>query len=114
MILEDFYEEVLKKNGVLAAEESASASDRLEAKNKYEQVLAEYERRELITWFDDDDVPDWIADGFAAIVAYRLASKFSVPMDKRAQMKFDADMAETVLVGDGQRRLPPRGQVEYE
>lgn len=114
MTLEDFYEEVLRKLGVLAAEEAPSAADRLTTKQKYEQVHAEYARRELIQWFDDDDVPGWIADGFASITAYRLAATFSTSLEKRAQLKFDSDEAVTVLVGDGQRRNPPQGQVEYE
>lgn len=114
MLLEDFYAEVLKKLGVLAAEESPSPADRLASLEKYEQVYAELDRRDLLTWFDDEEVPDWAADSVAAITAYRLASTFSVSLDRRAQLKFDSDLGMTVLVADGQRRKPPQGLVEYE
>ena len=114
MILEDFYEEVLRKVGVLAAEESPHAADTLEVSKKYEQIHAEYSRRDLVNWFDDEDVPDWISDGFASVVAYRLTTTFSVSLQKAAQLKLNSDEAVTLLVGDGQRRNPPQGQVEYE
>lgn len=104
MTLEDFYEEVLKKLTVLASEESATASDRLSVKTKYEQVHAEYSRRNLVNWFDDEDVPDWIADSFATMVASRLANEFAVPDSTRLELKADAVTAEAVLIGDGQRR----------
>jgi len=114
MILEDFYAEVLQKLGVLAAEESPHSADRLAVKTKYENVHARESRRDIgVNWFDDEDVPDWIADGFASVVAYELASKFSVSMDRRAQLKFDSDAGMTLLIADGQRRKPPVVTPEY-
>jgi hypothetical protein len=114
MILEDFYSEVLQKLGVLAAEESPSPSDRLAAKTKYEEKHAELSRRDIgVTWFDDEDIPDWIADSFASIVAYPLASKFSVSVERRAQLKFDADAGLTLLIADGQYREAPPTDVEF-
>lgn len=113
MILENFYKEVLQKLGVLAAEESPSASDRLAAQNKYEQVHAEFSRREIVPWFDDDEVPDWIADGFAAIVADRLTSKFSVSDNDLIKIKTEAREGLTTLVADGQRRSPPASKPQY-
>lgn len=104
MLLEDFYEEILKKLGTLAAEEPASPSDRLAAKEKYEALLEEYGRRDLITWFSDEDVPDWISDSFAAITAFRLTDKFSVSAEIYVKLENAAAAGETVLIGDGQRR----------
>lgn len=113
MTLEDFYAEVLQKLGVLAAEESPSASDRLAAKSKYEQVHAEHSRRELIPWFDDEDVPDWAADPFATIVASRLVNEFSVEQGRRLELKADAVGALTTIIADGQRREPPEVDATY-
>ena len=104
MTLEDFYAEVLKKLGVLAAEEAPTASDRQEVVEKYQAVHAEYSRREIVPWFDDEDVPDWISDSFATLVAFRLTDKFSVSPQKKAELGVDADAALTTLIADGQRR----------
>lgn len=113
MNLEDFYSEVLQKLGVLAAEEAPSPSDRLAAKDKYEQVHAEFARRDLLPWFDDEDVPDWAADSFSTIVASRLVNEFSVPQDRRLEMKVDAQMATATIIGDGQRRQSPANKANY-
>ncbi len=113
MTLEDFYAEVLQKLGVLAAEESPSASDRLAAKSKYEQVHAELSRREIIPWWDDEEVPDWAADPFATIVASRLTNEFSLEQGRRLELKADADMALTTIVADGQRRESPEVDAIY-
>ena len=113
MTLEDFYAEVLQKLGVLAAEESPSASDRLSAKSKYEAVHAEYARRDLLPWFDDEEVPDWAADAFATIVASRLTYEFSLPQERRLELKADASMAIAVITGDGQRRESPDPEIEF-
>lgn len=113
MILEDFYVEVLQKLGVLAAEENPTASDRLAAKDKYEQVHAELERRDIINWFDDEDVPDWAADAFATIVADRLSSKFSLSSQAKVDLAGDAVGALTTIVADGQRREPPDCTTEF-
>ena len=107
MTLEDFYEEVLGKLKVLAAEESPSASDRAKVADKYDQLHAEYSRRDIIPWFVDEDVPDWASDSFATIVADRLSNQFSVPQTLAVQLKVDAQMAVTTIVADGQRRIPP-------
>jgi len=107
MILEDFYEEVLKKLGVLAAEESPSASDQLEAQNKYQQMHELYSERDLVTWFEDDEVPDWIADGFASMVAFRLTGTFSVGPEKYITLERAAGQGETDLIAHGQRRQMP-------
>ena len=113
MLLEDFYAEVLQKLGVLAAEEPPPASDRLAAKVKYEQVHAEFSRRELVPWFDDEDVPEWIADGFAALVASRLVSEFSLPQARRLELKVEALAGVDTLVADGQRRALSDAQASY-
>ena len=113
MILEDFYAEVLQKLGVLAAEESPSAADRLAAKSKYEHVHAEYSRRDLLPWFDDEDVPEWAADAFATIVASRLVNEFAVEQGRRLELKADAQIAVTTIVADGQRRESPEVDALY-
>lgn len=114
MLLEDFYEDILKKLGVLAAEESPTASDRQEAVTKYGQVLAEYAERDLATWFDDEEVPDEVADGFAAMVALRLTDTFTVSSEKYARLVRAAMTGETQLISRGQRReLPPQEKDYY-
>lgn len=113
MTLEDFYADVLQKLGVLAAEESPSAADRLAVKNKYEAVHAEYSRREIIPWFDDEDVPDWASDPFATIVASRMVNEFSVEQGRRLELKADAMTALTTIVADGQRRESPEVDAVY-
>ena len=113
MTLEEFYVEVLRKMNVLAAEEPISAADRDAVADKYVQLHAEYSRRELLPWFDDEDVPDWAADSFAVIVAARLAETFSLPQDRRLELKAGAIQADTVIVGDGQHRDPPDVPATY-
>ena len=113
MTLEDFYTEVLQKLGVLAAEESPSAADRLISKNKYEQVHAEFSRRDIVPWFDDEDVPNWASDAFSIIVASRLAKTFGLPADKRAELKGDEVAAITTIVADGQRRESRSNETIY-
>lgn len=105
MTLEDFYAEVLHKLGVLAGEEAPSPSDRKTVKAKYEQVHAEYTKRQLTTWFDDEPVPDWVADAFATLVARRLVGPFSVPVKRRLEIKADAFAAESTVAGIEQRRV---------
>lgn len=107
MTLEDFYAEVLQKLGTLAAEEAPSASDRKASKEKYEQIHAEFSRRDLIQWFDDEDVPDWASDPMATIVADRLAPEFSLPDNRRIELKVAAREALDTIIADGQRRSPP-------
>ena len=113
MQLEDFYKEILNKLKVKAPREPAHASDRLAAKEKYEQLFAEFERRDLITWFDDDDVPDWIANGFAAMVAFALTDTYAVPDEDYIKLRDAAARGETTLIGDGQRRQVPSENPEY-
>jgi len=113
MTLEDFYTEVLQKLGVLAAEESPTASDRLTVKNKYEQVHAEFSRRDIVPWFDDEDVPDWASDAFGTIVASRLAKTFGASPDKRMELKGDEVNAITTIVADGQRRDSKSNETIY-
>lgn len=104
MLLEDFYQEVLQKLGVLAAEESPTASDRAEVVQKHIQVHAELSRRDLLNFFDDEEVPDWVADALADVEADRLAMVFSLPLDKRVELRARADAGLTTIIGDGQRR----------
>lgn len=113
MLLEDFYAEVLQKLGVLAAEEAPTAADRKAAKDKYKAVHAEYSRRTIIQWFDDEDVPDWASDPMATLVADRLSGEFSLPSDRRTELKFEAREALTTIVADGQRREPPDVNAQY-
>ena len=113
MTLEDFYAEVLQKLGALAAEEAPSASDRDAAKDKYEQLHAEYSRRDLLPWFDDEDVPEWAADAFATIVANRLTNKFSVSQDTFVKLATELPGAITVIVGDGQYRQVPNVKATF-
>lgn len=113
MLLEDFYKEILKKLKVIAAEEEPSASDRLEAVNKYAQVFEEYDRRDLTTWFEDDDVPDYIADHFASMVAERLMTTFPVDVQTYTELQVASAKGETVLIADGQRRKVPSENPEY-
>lgn len=113
MLLEDFYAEVLQKLGVLAAEEAPSTADRLAVKAKYEAVHAEYSRRDIVPWFDDEDVPDWASDSFATLVASRLGNEFSVDAQRRMEIKVDAQLALTTIIADGQRRESPDVDSQY-
>ncbi len=113
MTLEKFYAEVLKKLGVIAAEEAPVAADRLEVENKYIQVHAELSRREIIPWFDDEEVPDWASDAMSAVIADRLCSTFSVPQEKEIKIRVEAQEGLTTIIGDGQRRPPPERSSEF-
>lgn len=114
MTLEDFYVEVLQKLDVLAAEESPTASDRKVVADKYVQIHAQYSRRDLFPWFDDEDVPDWAADAVAVITAKALVNKFSVPDGRKAEiLQIEFPQAETVIIGDGQRRNVDSVNPEY-
>lgn len=113
MILEDFYKEVLSVLGVLAAEDEATASDRKSVVNKYQQVHAEYSRRDIIPWFDDEDVPDWASDAFAVIIADRLSSKFSLSQSDKDRLSGEALGAITTIIGDGQRRKTNPAEIEF-
>ena len=104
MQLEDFYAEVLSKLGVLAAEEAPSAADRKAVEDKYTQIHAEYFRREIISWPDAVEVPDWAADAFATIVADRLQNKFSLSDQDSVFLRADAQMAQSMIVADGQNQ----------
>ena len=113
MLLEDFYADVLHKLGVLAAEEAPEAADREKVVEKYGQMLEKWTRRDQPMWFDDEDVPDWIADSFSSMVAFSLTATFAVPDDKYLKLKMASDEGETQLIGDGQRRDSPAVETKY-
>ena len=114
MNLEDFYQEVGDKLNLIAAEEPLEAGDRKVIADKYLGIHAEYSRRDLFPWFDDEDVPNWAADAVATIVASRLLTKFSVSEARRVQLlDRDLPLAQDVIVGDGQSRNFDSEPVEY-
>ena len=114
MNLEDFYQEVGDKLNLIAAEEPLESGDRKVIADKYLGVHAEYSRRDLFPWFDDEDVPDWAADAVATIVASRLVTKFSVSQLRREQLLgVDLPEARDVIIGDGQNRNFDSEPVEY-
>lgn len=108
MLLEDFYEEVLEKLGVIAAEEAAQPADRAKVVTKYQEVHAEYSERELVPFFDDEDVPDKYVDPLSSIVAFRLTTKYPVPDKRYIRLGSAALEGDQTIVGFGQRRPVPR------
>jgi len=113
MLLEDFYAEVLKELNVLAAEEAPTPSDRLAAKNRYEQVHAEYSVRDILPWLIAEAVPDKFAHNMAVIVADRLTNKFSVPQTRKSLLKTDAEDSLAAIISEGQRRATNHPATEF-
>lgn len=113
MLLENFYEEVLEKLGVVAAEEAAHPADRAKVVSKYQEVHAEYAERELVPFFDDEDVPEKYVDPLSSIVAFRLTTKYAVSDKKYVRLGTAALEGDGVIVGFGQRRPVPRETAVY-
>ena len=113
MLLEDFYKETLQKLGVIAQQEEAQPSDRLKVVTKYQEVHAEYSERELLPFFDDDDVEDKYVDPLSSIVAFRLTTKYAVSDKKYVRLGTAALEGDTTIVGFGQRRSVPRETAVY-
>ncbi len=113
MLLENFYEEVLEKLGVIAAQETATAADRSNVVTKYQEVHAEYAERELVPFFDDEEVPEKYVDPLSSIVAFRLTTKYSVSDKKYVRLGTASLQGDETIVGFGQRRSVPRETAIY-
>jgi len=94
MQLSTFYLRVLRKLGVLAAGQSASAEDVQTVTDKYAEVWAELDDRQVIDWYVTDDIPDERAIHMINIVAGQLTDEFSLDDLKAASIEGKAALSE--------------------
>lgn len=82
--------DVLEEIEVLAAGETASAEDAATVERKIDQVHAELDALELVSW-PISAVPDSIVMGYVMMVAERCKNSFGINPQKAAELVGSAD-----------------------
>jgi hypothetical protein len=83
----------LKKLGVLAIGQTASAEISADLDEAYEEVYAQLDARNLAEWDSDEEIPDEYVNPVVALVAYARVDEYSIPNDRYQRITLDMRQA---------------------
>ncbi len=108
----DIYNRTLKKLGVLGRNQTASATDTADMTAAYNELYAKLDRKSLISWDTDDEIPDEFSDAITALMAKSRLDEYGVNLVRRQSILSEAATGMVLLA---ELHAPPlAGETEHE
>jgi hypothetical protein len=110
--LATIYNRTLRRLGVLARGQTATAEDTADMVNAYAEVWARLDKRHLAYWDDDDSVPNEHVNDVVALMAKSRLDDYGVDGERRVSILSDASQAEYNIAKI--TASPKTGETEHE
>lgn len=84
--LATIYNRTLRRLGVLARGQTATAEDTDDMGQAYNEIYAWLDRHEITSWDSTDDVPDEFVNDIVALMAFTRLDDYGVNAERRASI----------------------------